>query len=93
MKYEAAPSRAINAEDAAEMPPNVKEDQSGVERCREPNESAYLEPVITHEVKLQIARALYRMMVGKYPDRLITLCDQELQLARSDRPETMPPLS
>jgi len=48
---------------------------------------------VTYEVKLQIARILYRMMVGKYPDRLVTLCDQKRVLARSDRPETMPPLS
>ncbi len=48
---------------------------------------------LTYEVKLQIARILYRMMVGKYPDRLVTLCDQKRVLARSDRPETMPPLS
>ncbi len=48
---------------------------------------------MTHEHKLQIARILYRMIVGKYPGRFVILSDQERLLARSDHPEMMPPLS
>jgi integration host factor subunit beta len=56
------------------------------------NECSAVEPVMTHEQKLQIARILYRMMVGKYPGRFVALRDNEQVLARSDRPEMMPPL-
>lgn len=57
------------------------------------NESGAVERAVTREHKLQIARILYRMIVGKYPGRLVTLRDKEQVLARSDRPEMMPPLS
>ena len=56
------------------------------------DESNTIERVVTHEHKLQIARVLYRMIVGKYPGRLVALRDNEQVLARSDRPEMMPPL-
>ena len=65
---------------------------STVERS-EHNDERGDEPVMTHEHKLQIARILYRMLVGKFPGRLVMLCDQEQTVARSDRPETLPPLS
>jgi hypothetical protein len=67
-----------------------KEEQSS---CREHNIGGDFEPVFAHEVKLQIARILYRAIVGQFPDRLVMLYDQEHMLASSDRPETMPPLS
>jgi len=66
--------------------------KSTVERSEHDDERGY-EPVLTHEHKLQIARMLYRMVVGKYPNRFVAFCDQEQVLARSDRPETLPPLS
>jgi hypothetical protein len=65
---------------------------SGVERSEHDDERGD-EPVLTHEHKLQIARILYRMMVGKFAGRFVMLCDEEQTLARSDRPETLPPLS
>ena len=72
----------------------MKEGKSIVEHHEHDNdEGRRVEAIITHERKLQIARILYRMMIGKFPGRLIILCDQEQLLARSDRPETMPPLS
>jgi hypothetical protein len=69
----------------------VNEDNySGEHRARDDNEGASVEPVITCENELQIARALYRMLVSKYPDRLVMLCDnQKRVLARSDQPETV----
>ena len=66
---------------------------SAVEPSEHDDERYGVEAVATHEHKLQIARILYRMMVGKFPGRLVTLCDQEQTLARSDRPETLPRLS
>ena len=66
---------------------------SAVERSEHDDERGGIEAVATHEHKLQIARNLYRMIVGKFPSRFVMLCDQEQTLARSDRPETLPPLS
>jgi hypothetical protein len=70
----------------------VNEAKSIVERNEHDHESG-VEPVMTHEHKLQIARILYRMIVGKYPGRFVMLRDQDRLLARSDHPEMMPPLS
>ncbi len=57
------------------------------------DEGASFKPVIADD-KLQVARILYRIMVHQYPDRLVMLCDDQARMqARSDRPETMPPLN
>jgi len=69
----------------------VREAKSIVERNE--HDDADVEPVMTHEHKLLIARVLYRMIVGKFPSRFVMLSDQERVLARSDHPEMMPPLS
>ena len=39
---------------------------------------------------LTAARVLYKAVVLNYAERLIMLCDKARELARSDRPETMP---
>ena len=70
----------------------MDERKSTVERSEHDDERGGVEAVATHEHKLQIARILYRMIVGRFPGRLVMLCDQEQTLARSDRSETMPPL-
>jgi hypothetical protein len=44
------------------------------------------------EDRLTVALRLYKSLVAQYPERLITLCDDRGRVvARSDRPESMPP--
>ncbi len=71
----------------------MNEAKSIVARCEHYDEGGGVELVMTHEHKLQIARILYRMMVGKFPSQFVMLSDQGQVLASSDRPEMMPPLS
>ena len=52
-------------------------------------EGAGVDQVLARYENLTIARACLR--ANKFPGRLVMLCDRARVLARSDRPETMPP--
>ena len=45
--------------------------------------------VASHD-NLTKARALYRVTIGRYPGRVVLLCDRSRILARSDRLDAMP---
>jgi hypothetical protein len=62
-----------------------------IELCRPGGEGAGIEEILDAHDILSVARAIYRGRVAQFPDRLIMLCDRARVLARSDRPETMPP--
>jgi hypothetical protein len=62
-----------------------------IELIHEGAEGAGVEQVLHRYDKLSIARAFFKAKIKEYPGRLIMLCDRARVLARSDRPETMPP--
>jgi hypothetical protein len=56
-------------------------------------EGTGIEVMIDSDDRLDVARAIYEREIIKHPGRLVMLCDRAHALARSDRPETMPPTS
>ncbi len=62
-----------------------------IELFREGGEGAGVDQVLASYENLTIARAYLRANINKFPGRLVMLCDRARVLARSDRPETMPP--
>jgi hypothetical protein len=64
-----------------------------IELCRPGGFHAGIEGTIAGEDNLGVARELYKDAIANNPDRVVLLCDRARVLARSDRPETMPPTS
>lgn len=62
-----------------------------VELFHKGGEGAGIEAELAREEKLDVARRIYRWACAQYPGRLVMLCDRARVLARSDRPDTMPP--
>jgi hypothetical protein len=62
-----------------------------VELFREGGEGAGVEAELGREDSLDAARLLYRQTCSQYRGRLVMLCVRARILARSDRPDTMPP--
>ena len=50
-----------------------------------------VEAELAREDKLNLARRIYRWACSQYPGRLVMLCDRARVLARSGRPDTIPP--
>lgn len=70
---------------------NVAEGKYSIELFRPDSEGGGIETVLDCHDSLKMARAIYRGMMKQYPGRLIMLCDHARVLARSDRPDPMPP--
>jgi hypothetical protein len=47
-------------------------------------ESAGVERELAREPRLEVARSKYIESLGRYPSRLVMLCDRAMVLARSD---------
>ena len=61
-----------------------------IELCCEGGPDAGVESVVASHDNLTKARALYRVTIGRYPGRVVLLCDRSRILARSDRLDAMP---
>jgi hypothetical protein len=70
---------------------SATERKYSIELCEAGGEG--IEEILDRHDNLTIARMIYCKLVKQYPGRLVMLCDRAHALARSDRPETMPPTS